>query len=300
MSVRPGAPPHPDQVPPPPSPHLAGCCLVLVRTQGPVNLGMIARLCGNFGIHDLRLVAPQCTVDCPEARKYATHNREQLLAAPVFPDLASAVADCGLVIGSSARTHERELGPFLTPAEVPAAVAARAAARWALVFGNEADGLRLDELRRCHTWVHLAAFGANVSYNLAVSVALTLYGIATVGHVPPRGEREPVAPQAAVDALYEYWLATLERFRYFRRADPAQFRPLLRRMLQRWGLTMTDVQALRGMLAQMNYVAFGRRFDRHDRAVTEPEEVEPAGQPETEAPRLATGASSPQAPPAAE
>lgn len=264
MNRRPGAPLHPDQIIPPPSPNLAGCCLVLVRTQGPVNLGMIARLCGNFGIADLRLVAPQCAVDCSEARKYATHNREQLLSAPIFPDLSSAVADCGLVIGSSARFHERELGPSLVPPEVPAAVAARGAERWALVFGNEADGLHLDELRCCQTWVHLPAFGPNVSYNLANAVAITLYGIATAGVPPQRGEPPPAATRAAVDALYEYWLATLERIHYFRRADPEKFRPLLRRMLNRWALTVQDVQALRGMLAQINYFAFGRRFDREE------------------------------------
>lgn len=266
MTAPPNAPSHPALQPNQPSPNLAGCCLVLVRTQGPINLGMIARICGNMGITDLRLVAPQCEVDVPDARRFATHNRDFLLAAPVFPDLASAVADCGLVIGSSARFRESELGPHLTPVEIPALLSNRPATRWALVLGNEADGLDTAELRCCQAWVHLETFGDNSSYNLANAAAIMLYGIATTGVPPLRGQAEPGAPREAIDSLYEYWLATLDRIRYFRRADADRFRPLLTRMLARWHLTMTDVQALRGMLAQVNYFCFGKRFDRLDEA----------------------------------
>ena len=252
---------NPNTLPPIASPNLRGCTVVLVRTQGPINLGMVARICGNFGSDDLRLVAPRCEVNCDDSRKFSTHSRDLLLNAQVFPTLAAAVADCGMVVGTSARFRDSELGTSKAPREIPQLLADRPADRWALVFGNEADGLDTVELRCCQTWVHLDTYGANLSYNLANAVAIMLYVIASEGVSPRRGDPEPGATREAVESLYQYWLATLDRFRYFRRTDAERFRPLMTRMLARWHLTMTDVQALRGMLAQMNYYAFGQRFD---------------------------------------
>lgn len=288
---------NPNSLPPIPSPNLHGCTVVLVRTQGPINLGMVARLCGNFGITDLRLVAPECEVNCPDSRRFSTHSRDLLLGAQVFPDLRSAVADCGLVVGTSARFRDSELGTSRAPHEVPALLLERPAERWALVFGNEADGLDTSELRCCQAWVHLETFGANLSYNLANAVAILLYVIATTG-VPPRRDGppgEPAATRAAVESLFDYWIATLDRVQYFRRANAERFRPLLNRMLARWHLTVNDVQALRGMLGQTNWFVFGRRFDRSD-GIREPQAPEQA--PER-APEQGLGPPEPE-PPASE
>jgi tRNA/rRNA methyltransferase len=242
-----------------PSAPLEGACVVLVRTQGPINLGMVARLCGNFGIDDLRLVAPECEVNCEDSRKFSTHNREQLLHAPIHPTLEAATADCGLVIGSSARLREGELGPGLEPASVPQLLRRRPARRWALVFGNEADGLNDAEIRCCQAWVHLSTFGPNTSYNLANAVAIILYGIASA--VAPRPiEEVPAAERGHVEDLYRYWQGTLERFLFFRRANAERFAPQLRKFIGRMHLTTHDVQVLRGMLAQFNYFTFGDRF----------------------------------------
>jgi len=235
---------------------LSTACVVLVRTQGPINLGMVARLCGNLGVTDLRLVAPLCEVNCPESRKFSTHSRELLLHAPIFPTLAEAVADCGLVIGSSARMRDGELGPGLLPAQVPRLLEQRPAARFALVFGNEADGLNDTELRCCQAWIHLETFGENASYNLANACAITLYGVATA--IPPApSEMPPGATREHVEDLFENWQATLARFQYFRRTNPQRFSPLLRKFISRLHLSQHDVQVLRGMLAQFNYFTFG-------------------------------------------
>lgn len=274
---QPAGPRNPNDREPVPSPNLRGCTVILVRTQGPINLGMIARVCGNMGIDDLRLVAPQCEVNCEDSRKFSTHSLDLLLSARVFPDLPSAVADCGLVIGTSARFRDSELGSSLAPHEVPGLLVRRPAERWAIVFGNEADGLDTRELRCCQSWIHLDNFGPNASYNLANAVSIITYIIASHEVPPVRGSDEPGAPREAVDALYDYWLGTLDRIQYFRRADVERFRPLLNRMLARWHLTMNDVQGLRGMLAQVNYFCFGRRFDRLDDGRAPTERKQPPG-----------------------
>ncbi len=258
----------------PPANLLANACIVLVRTQGPINLGMVARLCGNFGVKDLRLVSPECEIDCPDARKFSTHARELLLTAPIYPDLRSAVADCGLVIGSSARTRHGEYGKGLLVQEVPRLLSERPAARWALVFGNEADGMTETELGACQAWIHLETWGDNQAYNLAQSVAIAAYCIGSAG--PWQASDQPIAAERGhVDSLYRYWLETLERFQYFRRTNRDRFAPLFEHFLARMRLSAHDVQVLRGMLAQYNYFVFGERFDGKGAKQTDDQEEDP-------------------------
>ncbi len=256
----PGAPTDRPNVPPPPT-ALTNACVVLVRTQGPVNLGMIARLCGNLGVTDLRIVNPECDIDCDDARKFSTHSRDMLLQAPIFTSIEEATADCGFVIGTSGDFRVAELGPHVRAERVPELLAKRPTAKFALVFGNEATGLNEPELRACQAWIHLDTFGQNISYNLSNAVAITLYVIATASVPPPDPELPDAAPRAAVDSLIEYWFASLARFQYFRRTEPERYLPLFRKFIARLHLGVQDVQILRGMLAQFNLGAFGERFD---------------------------------------
>ncbi len=226
---------------------LAGACVVLVRTQGPINLGMIARLCGNLGIDDLRLVAPQCEVNCEDARKFSTHSRELLLHAhDVRRPRAGHRRYCALVVGSSARFRDGELGAGLVPTEVPGLLARRPAQRWALVFGNEADGLNDEELRCCQAWVHLASFGPNISYNLANACAIILYGIATARapHRLPTSPRPPPAPMSRTSTATGTPPSNASSTTAA--PTPERFAPQLRKFLGRLHLARHDVQVLRG------------------------------------------------------
>jgi len=268
-----------------PSNLLRQACVVLVRTQGPVNLGMVARLCGNLGVSDLRLVAPQCEVNCPETRMFSTHSKELILSAPVFADLPSALHGCSLAIGSSARNRDPDHGECLGLPQVPEFLVRRHAGRFALVFGNEADGLTDAELLHCQGWLHLDTFGPNTSYNLSHAVAITLYHLAAMtaqradANAPSgsnalaerpttrhnlelrdlRDQRPPSATRDSVALLFDYWLETLARFQYFRRTDRERFAPQLQRLFNRIDLSDHDVQMLRGMLAQFHLFSFGDR-----------------------------------------
>jgi len=157
---------------------LDNICVVLVRTTGEVNLGLISRLLTNFGVlpGQFRLVNPQCTPDSTGARRFAVGDaaRSQLLSAPVFSHISEATADCRVVIGTSGVQHSNAirlepatlrsyLAPFLRPgatteakqdylgidAEEPSiAKLTQTSAQplYAVVFGNEASGLSRVEL----------------------------------------------------------------------------------------------------------------------------------------------------------
>ena len=237
---------------------LADYCVILVRTQGPVNLGMIARICGNLGVEDLRLVAPECEVNCGESRMFATHSRDLMLDAPVYPDLVSALHGCSHAIGTSARPRRGDVGESVTIADIPAFRARRHGTRIALVFGNEAHGLNDAEMIQCQGLLHLETFGHNYSYNLSQAVSITLYGLATTVK-PATPTVEITASREHVDKLFQFWLSTLDRFQYFKKIDRDRFAPQLQRMFNRNDLTDYDVQLLWGMLAQFHFFAFGDR-----------------------------------------
>ena len=119
----------------------AQLAVVLVEPSGPLNVGSVARLCANFGVSSLRLVAPRCDPQDPQAKQMAVRGLEQLLACQLYPNLEAAVADCRRVVACSGRVEAKErehLPPqaalqwLMEPMPGPSQVA--------LVFGREDHG----------------------------------------------------------------------------------------------------------------------------------------------------------------
>ena len=90
--------------------------VVLVEPAGPLNVGSVARLCANFDVDALRLVAPRCDHLGEEARRMAVHGEALLEGAQLFPSLEAALADCRRVVATSGRIEEEAL-PLSGPAE---------------------------------------------------------------------------------------------------------------------------------------------------------------------------------------
>jgi TrmH family RNA methyltransferase len=135
--------------------NLEQLALVLVRTRNPLNIGAVARAMQNFGAHELRLVAPY-EASFREARS-AVGAGAVLREAREFASVAEAVADCRLVIGTTA-ARRRELEQPLVGLEQAAAPvrAALAQGRVAFLFGSEKHGLRREDLEHCHWLVRIA------------------------------------------------------------------------------------------------------------------------------------------------
>lgn len=225
--------------------------VVLVRPQGPVNVGLVCRACANLGISDLRVVNPVCSRHHTESRRFAKHAHEVLEGIREFGSVAEAVADCDLAIAASAHRRARGAIPNLGISALPSLVAARGARRCALVFGPEADGLHNDDLQACQACVQLEAPGSTVSYNLSHAVVLVLHGMITAAVQPAPPVSAPASPQA-LGALCEQWLATLERFGYFRRTDKRRYAPKLKQLVDRLQPSAQDVNTLRGMFSHLD------------------------------------------------
>jgi len=237
--------------------------VVLCRTQGPVNLGMIMRLCGNVGINDLRLVDPLCSGADDDARRFANHARERLAAIPIYGSLSDAIADSQLAIATTARVRDARFGSPLALTEMSAAISERKASRVALVFGNEADGLTNDELALCPLHLHLDTPGDYPSYNLAHAVAIVSHFACCLMEqtTVQSTDQQSAAPIALQKKLETYWLDSLERVDYFRgNRSREQFAPHFAQLIHRLALSNEDATVLLGCLAQGNYFAFQDKF----------------------------------------
>jgi tRNA/rRNA methyltransferase len=232
--------------------------VVLVRPQVAANLGATARVMRNLGLSELVLVDPAADPADPRARRLSTHGEEILDRCRVAADLGTAVADCVLVAGTSARTgglfRRQTVGG---PDDImPRVVEALAAGPAALVFGPEPSGLSNALVTRCHFLIHIPADPTYPALNLAQAVAICLYELrrAWLGRAAPPPARE-VAPFADQERLYERLRSALEQihFLYGDKADALMH--ALRHLIGRAGPSPMEVEMLLGLARQIRWFA---------------------------------------------
>jgi tRNA/rRNA methyltransferase len=222
---------------------LAHVTVVLVRTEGPLNLGSVARLCGNYGC-GLRLVEPRCDRLGREAVMMGHPSHALLRDAPVFATLAEAVADLEAVVGTSGRLHDARLAPVLDVATARRLLPAPPD-RMGLVFGNERDGLSVGEGAVCQRLVRLHTPGPHQSLNLSHAVASTLSLLCAAAADEPA--TAPLSARARA-RLLDDGLAVLARTTFFRSSTPTHFRRKLAALVDRLSLTDHDAELLIGMV----------------------------------------------------
>ncbi|WP_038175045.1 MULTISPECIES: tRNA (cytosine(32)/uridine(32)-2'-O)-methyltransferase TrmJ [Vibrio] len=150
--------------------------VVLVGTSHSGNIGSAARAMKVMGLTNLVLVDPQCSVD-DQALALAAGAADIAQNATIVDTLNDAVADCSLVVGSSARSRTLEW-PMLEPRECGQKFVEQGqAAPVALVFGRERTGLTNEELQTCHYHVCIPANPEYSSLNLAMAVQTLSYEV---------------------------------------------------------------------------------------------------------------------------
>src|SRR6266853_5155444 len=154
--------------------------VVLVATRNPLNIGAAARAMSNFGFPRLRLVNPYEPA-FREARS-AVGASMVLASAEVYENVAEAVADCTLVVGTTAVRH-RDLHHPIRRLEAGARLLRKhlASSRVALLFGSEKRGLSNDDLSHCHWLMRVPTCEENISMNLGQAAAVCLYEVVRDG-----------------------------------------------------------------------------------------------------------------------
>ena len=256
------------------APGRGGPAIVLVRPQLAVNIGMAARAMANFGLDDLRLVAPKNgwprTGEYKEMAEAAASGALHLLeGARVFDTLGDAIADLTAVYATTAR--ERGQGkPVLAPDGAMAAWAApiRAGERRGILFGPERTGLSNDDVMLADAVVTFPVDPAHGSLNLAQAVLLMGYewrrqsGDAALPF--SEVERSPPARREALLSFFGYLEGELTKAGFFRPDGKA---PMMRRnllnMIHRLALSEQDIRSLRGAVVRL---VRGQRRRREDDA----------------------------------
>ncbi len=232
--------------------------IVLVRPQLGENIGKAARAMLNFGLTDLRLVAPRDGWPNPSAGPAASGADLVLEQARVFDSVAAAVADCPSIYATTVRKRGLVV-PVISPEETAREIRSNEGLS-AILFGAERSGLETDEVALAGKIVTVPVNSDFRSLNLAQAVMLLAYewskGAALA--VPTLSdEDEPRAEHIHLEGLIQQLFEALEASDYFHPPDrtPAT-RNTIRTILTKAGWSAREIQALRGIVRAL---AEGRR-----------------------------------------
>jgi len=231
--------------------------VVLVNARNPLNIGAAARAMSNFGFSHLRVVSP-FELAFREARS-AVGAAPLLAQAEQFKSLAEGIADCSLVVGTTALSRRdprhtvrdlqqgaRMIRRRLGPGQV------------ALLFGSEKRGLSNEDLSHCHWLLRISTREEHRSMNLGQAVAVCLYELAR----EPKSSFVPAKPALStagdLERLTSLWLEALQASGYLKnsqgRSKPPSAAPAeekVRRLIRRMNLSTGDAELLLGMLRQI-------------------------------------------------
>ncbi len=242
--------------------------ILLMEPQLADNIGMVARAMANFGLDDLRLIAPRDGWPNEKARTAASGANYVVDDARAFQSLEGAMGDLNWVCATTARQRDMRK-PVLTPEQAIAEISRRIAdgQRCGILFGRERNGLQSDEVANADAIVMIPVNSRFASLNLAQAVLILGYawmlasdkqslGRVTTYERPLStgfnigGDRP--ATKAELVGFYEHLEAELERLGFFhpphRRAAVVRS---LRTMFARTQATEQEVRTLRGIVATL-------------------------------------------------
>jgi tRNA/rRNA methyltransferase len=230
--------------------------VILSHPQIGENIGAAARAMKNFGLTDLRLVAPQCRWPNERAQALASGAVDILAAARVYPDIAAALADIRLVLATTARGRDvvREI---LTPEAAATRLreAERGGVASALLFGGERAGLTNDELSLAEAVITIPTAEFS-SLNLGQAVLLIGHEWLKAADTTPASRTrktiaEPATRQELID-LFEHLERELDAGGFFFPAAKKETMVRnIRAMILRSGLSDQEVRTIRGMIVAL-------------------------------------------------
>lgn len=222
--------------------------IILVRPQMGENIGAAARVMQNFGLVDLRIVAPRDGWPNETARSMAAKGVSIIDAAPVFDSLADAVGDCQHVLATTAR--ERQISK---PSLCSHALQGKAfSGKVGLVFGPERTGLENEEVALADTILYVPTSEENPSLNLAQAVAVMAYEWSKRAPEAKVPQGEPPASKQALQGLFGHLEAELDSVNFWKvEHKKSAMWANIRNSLQKAALTDQEVRTWRGIIRSL-------------------------------------------------
>lgn len=224
--------------------------VVLVSPIYGGNVGSVCRAMANMGVSDLAIAAPR-KIDMQEATMMACSAIDILERRQEFATFAEAVADCQLVVGSTAR-----LGLYRSHSQSPREAApqvleAAQTGKVALVFGREDNGLSNEELALCTQIIQIPSTPECTSLNLAQSVMICCYELYVASNLfVPSEEKSVEASSALRERMFDLWREALMKIGFMKDDKADHMMMGLRRILSRGKLTNDDVRIMMGIARQ--------------------------------------------------
>lgn len=225
--------------------------VVLISPRNPLNIGAAARAMSNFGFSEMRLVNPYA-VAYQEARS-AVKAHAVLEQAREYTSVSEAVADCALVVGTTAigtRVLEHPLRRLENGGKLIAKKMAGAPV--ALLFGSEKFGLSNEDMSHCHWLMRIPTREAHGSMNLGQAVAVCLYEII---RSPAAAKTAPDDKRSAevvhTERITEFLETILDHAGYVHARVEGSTRMKIRRLVRRLQLNAHDAEVWLGMLRQI-------------------------------------------------
>jgi TrmH family RNA methyltransferase len=224
--------------------------VVLVAARNPLNIGAAARAMSNFGFLHLRVVNPY-EVAFREARS-AVGAAALLACAEEFNSVAEAVADCTLVVGTTAM-GPRDLQHPVRRLEDGARIIRKRlrSSSVALLFGSEKVGLSNQELSHCDWLMRIPTREEHRSVNLGQAVAICLYELGRGGKVAQAPEKHEPATADQVERVGALLLDALAVSGSLQSRSAARTEEKVRRLIRRHNLSASDAEFWLGMLRQI-------------------------------------------------
>lgn len=242
---------------------------VLVETSVGGNIGAVARAMKTMGLSDLALVNP-CEFRTYESYSRASGACDVLDNALICDSLEAAIADCSVVIGTSARLRTLSW-PQIEPHEIPEVFEPESPEeKLAVVFGRERSGLSNSELMLCSQLVVIPSVSDFSSLNIAAAVQVLAYEIrravlsrAVLKSAEDKDEsRQSKTPAGELPAtheelehLYAHMESTMIETGYLDPDNPRQMMRRFRRLFNRAAMNRSEAQLLRGLLASLSKAA---------------------------------------------
>jgi len=227
--------------------------IVLVRPQLGQNIGKAARAMLNFGLTEMRLVAPRDGWPNADAGPAASGADVVLKGAKLFETTADALADCSVVYASTVRRRDLVM-PVVAPEEMAREIRATPG-RTAIMFGPERSGLESEDVALATRIVTVPINPEFGSLNLAQAVILLAYEWSRGAELaqPTAKDIEPPAAMAELEGLIGQLEGALQEADYFYPPERTQVtKATIRTILTKALWSSREIQALRGIIRALS------------------------------------------------
>jgi len=228
---------------------------VLSHTSHPGNIGAAARALKVMGLSELVLVNPS-DFPCHEATRRASRATDILERAAIHQNLESAIADCKLVVGTSARTRTLP-SKLITPRDLAEKIAnSHDNLPAAILFGTENSGLTNEELHLCHYHVCIPTNPDYSSLNLASAVQLIAYEMrlaSQVEQLPQQREveNESIVSREHLKGMLEHFDKVMQLTEYMVPEHAKLLDQRMNRLFSKAEVTQSELNILRGFLSSV-------------------------------------------------